>query len=234
MKIGELVQRIQSLYSRGVDSDDTRLMSRHIYNKLLTVRSRLISQEAKKKQRISQWNYQVLSCVELIKVPAHECPCIPPVGCEILRSKHKLPRPLTGLSGSLIQSVTTIDRSKKINEISLNAVNSQKGNKYASKAISYFIENGYLYISTPKTNLSVVRVVGLFEDPVEVNNFRSYCNEDCKDCLSCTDYQEEEFPIDNDLIDAMIELSINELVILFDQSSQDSKNNSSDDNMQSK
>ena len=49
MKIGEIIQRIQSLYSKGVESDDTRLMSRHIYNKLLTVRARLISQDAKKK-----------------------------------------------------------------------------------------------------------------------------------------------------------------------------------------
>ena len=75
MKIGEIVQRVQSLYSKGVHSDDSRLSARHIYNKLLTVRARLISQEAKKKQKISQWNYQTISCIELIKVPAHECPC---------------------------------------------------------------------------------------------------------------------------------------------------------------
>ena len=48
MEVGKIVQRIQSLYSKGVESDDTRLMSRHIYNKLLTVRARLISQDAKR------------------------------------------------------------------------------------------------------------------------------------------------------------------------------------------
>ena len=98
MKIGEIVQRVQSLYSKGVHSDDSRLSARHIYNKLLTVRARLISQEAKKKQKISQWNYQTISCIELIKVPAHECPCLPPIGCDMLRSKYKLPKPLSGLS----------------------------------------------------------------------------------------------------------------------------------------
>ena len=141
MTIGEIVQRIQSLYSRGVESDDTRLMQRHIYNKLLTTRAKLISEQAKKKQRVSQWNYQTISCIELIKVPAHECPCIPPVGCDMLRSKYKLPKPLTGLSGNLIQTVTTIDRSKKLNEVTLNAVKAQSGNKYTSKAINYFLEN---------------------------------------------------------------------------------------------
>ena len=41
MLVKELVQRIQSLYSKGVQSDDTRLSSPHIYNKLITVRSKL-------------------------------------------------------------------------------------------------------------------------------------------------------------------------------------------------
>lgn len=228
MKIGEIIQRVQSLYSKGVESDDSRLMNRHIYNKLLTVRARLISQEAKKKQRISQWNYQIIPCIELINVPEHECPCVPQVGCEILRSKYKLPKPLSGLSGTLIQSVTSIDRSKKINEISINAISSQKGNKYSSKTTNYFIENGYLYISTPKSTIGVVRIVGLFEDPIEVKKYKSYC-EECEECQNCVDYQEEEFPIDNDLVDSMVELSINELVLLFGQSNQDIRNNTNDD-----
>ena len=227
MKIGEIVQRVQSLYSKGVASDNSRLSNRLIYNKLLTVRARLISQEAKKKQKISQWNYQTISCIELIKVPAHECPCLPPIGCDMLRSKYKLPKPLTGLSGNLIQTVTTIDRSKKLNEVTLNAVKAQSGNKYASKAINYFLENGYLYITTP-TELKFIRLIGLFEDPIIAKQFETYCEEQCTDCGDCIDYQQEEFPIDNDMIDALIELTIQELVILFSQAKQDINNNSAE------
>ena len=39
MIIGDIIQRIQSLYSKGVQSDDTRLKSRHIYNVLITNRN---------------------------------------------------------------------------------------------------------------------------------------------------------------------------------------------------
>ena len=53
MLIKEIVQRIQSLYSKGVQSDDSRLSDRHIYNKMITVRSKLISQQHNKKQKIS-------------------------------------------------------------------------------------------------------------------------------------------------------------------------------------
>ena len=227
MKIGEISQRVQSLYSKGVASDDSRLSNRLIYNKLLTVRARLISQEAKKKQKISQWNYQSISCIELIKVPAHECPCLPPIGCDMLRSKYKLPKPLSGLSGSLIQTVTTIDRSKKLNEVSINAVKSLTGNKYTSKSINYFIEEGYLYITSP-SKIEFVRLIGLFEDPIKAKQFENFCKENCVDCTDCIDYQEEEFPIDNDMVDALIELTVQELVILFGQSQQDETNDSSD------
>lgn len=228
MLVKEIIQRIQSLYSKGVESDDTRLSSRHIYNKIISVRARLISQDAKKKQKISQWNYQTLPCVELIKVPAHDCPCIPPVGCDILRSKHMLPKPLSGLSGTLIQAVTSIDRTIKFSEISINAINSQKGNKYSSKGNNYFIENGYLYISTPNSKVGVIRIIGLFEDPLEVKKFESYC-EDCKDCVDCTDYDEEVFPLDNDMVDTLIELSIQELVVMFGGIPEDTRNDNKDE-----
>ena len=227
MTIGDLVTRVQSIYSKGVASDDSRLSNRLIYNKLLTTRAKLISEQAKKKQRVSQWNYQAISCIELIKVPAHECPCLPPIGCDILRSKYKLPKPLSGLSGSLIQTVTTIDRSKKLNEVSINAVKSLTGNKYTSKGINYFIEEGYLYITSP-SKIEFVRLIGLFEDPIKAKQFENFCKENCIDCVECIDYQEEEFPIDNDMVDTLIELTAQELVILFGQSQQDKTNDSSD------
>ena len=129
MKIIEIIQRIQTLYSKGASSDDSRLSNRFIYNKMLTVRSMLISNEAKKKQRISQLNYQTIPCIELVEVPKHECPCIPPQGCTILRSKYRLPEPLSGLAGTLVQGVYDIEGNIKIDEQNLNSIRFNKGNK---------------------------------------------------------------------------------------------------------
>lgn len=225
MLVKELIQRVQSLYSKGVQSDDARLSSRHIYNKLLSVRARVVSQEAKKKQKISQFNYQTIFCVELIKIPAHECPCIPPLGCDILRSKYPLPKPLSGLSGNLIESVTSIDRRIKIDEMAMNAVRSQKGNKYTAEKTNYFIQNKHIYIITP-TKIEVVSITALFEDPLEVAKYIGYC--DCTDCKKCIDFLEETFPLDNDLVDAVIELSLNELLSIFSQAQEDATNNTRD------
>ena len=54
MTNGEIIQRVQSMYSKGVESDDSRLRARHIYNKLLTTTAKLYQQQKNKKQRIKR------------------------------------------------------------------------------------------------------------------------------------------------------------------------------------
>ena len=56
MYIKEVIERIQSLYSKGVSSDESRLSDRHVYNKVLSVRMQLLSQQLKKKQRSAPAN----------------------------------------------------------------------------------------------------------------------------------------------------------------------------------
>lgn len=232
MKLEDIIQRVQSLYSKGVESDDSRLSRRHIYNKLLTTRSKLISQEAKKKQKISQWNYQTLYCVELIEVPKHECPCIPPIGCNLLRSKNPLPEPITGFSDDLIQSVSSIDREIKLDRITINAVKNLRGNKYTYNKPNYFIQSDYLYVTTYSLIKQLV-VIGLFEDPIEAAKYESICDEctnctDCSECPDCFDYLNFDFPIDNDMIDVLIELTSKELVVMFSQNIEDATNDTRD------
>lgn len=223
MKVKELIQRVQSLYSKGVHSDDTRLSKRHIYNKLLTVRSRLVSQEARKKRKISEWNYQTIACLELEVVPSHLCPCVPPVGCDILRSKVKLPKPLMGLTDNMITYVSTIDRSIEISPTTINRVNRLRGNKYTSRSFSYFILRGFLYVVAP-TNLKMVSIVGLFEDPLEVKKLEDFCLE-CDSCQDCADPLEEEFPIDSELIEPLIEISVQELIGVFNELGREKETN---------
>lgn len=214
MKIKEIIQRVQSLYSVGVQSDDTRLSNRHIYSVLMSIRSTLITQQLKKKQKISSWNLQSIPCIELIEVEAHQCPCIPPIGCKILRSKYKLPNPLSGLNGHIINSVTTIDRSIKIDETSINSINYQRGNKFTKNKLSYFIDGGYIYLNTD-SNIRVISLTAVFEDPIKViefNNTNSACSNNNPKCL---DYLEENFPIDMDLESTLIQMTNEELLQVF-------------------
>lgn len=227
MRIKEIIQRIQSLYSKGVQSDDVTLSDRHVYNKMVTVRSKLISQEAKKKQKVNQWSYQTLNCVELIKAPVHECPCLPPIGCDILRTKYPIPKPLTDLNSHLIQSVTTIDGSIVFSEIGWVEKKYKADNKYTANKPDYYIRNNYLYI-THRSGIKLITITGLFDDPLVANSFPSYCPGECTDCNDCTSPLDMEFPIDNDMIDTLIDMCKEELIAQFSQMTGDLTNNTSD------
>lgn len=226
MNTGEIIQRIQSIYSKGVQSRSTRLSPRHIYSKMLTTRSKLISQEAKSKQKINQWSYQTLNCIELVEAPLHECPCLPPVGCTILKSKYPLPKPLTDYNSHLIQSVTSIEGDVIFNEVSWTEKRYKSKSKFTANKPDYFIRNNYLYI-THRSGLKVVSITGVFQNPFEVLKFPSLC-EDCKSCIDCLSPLEMEFPIDEDSIDTLVELSLIELVDRFNNNSEDLTNDSKD------
>lgn len=222
----EIIQRIQVLYSKGTPSDDTRLSNRLIYSKLVSVRSRLISQLAKDKKKINQWNFQTLPCVELILAPIHECPCVPSDTCKILRSKWKIPKILTDLNRHLIQSVTSLDGSIQFSETTWKEVKYQSGNKYAKTMPQYYFKDEYLYIVNNK-EIEVITMTALFSDPSEPMLFPSYCTTEVEQ--DCTSPLDKEFPMDNELIDGLIQIANNELVIMFSQMNADNLNSASDD-----
>lgn len=232
MLVKEIIQRIQSLYSKGAASDDSRLSDRHIYSKLLTLRSKYISQQAKKKQKINQWNFQTLHCVELERTTIHNCPCIVPIGCDILKTKYPLPKPLSDLNSHLIQSVTSIDGSVIFSEIAWETVKYKGSNKYTAFKPDYFIRDGYLYLvglTQSMRKLKVISITGLFEDPIKASNFPSKCsNEDNENTNNCLSPLDMEFVVDNEFIDWIISEAAEELVTFFNGQKEDLTNDSKD------
>lgn len=228
MKNSEVIQRVQSLYSKGVQSDDSRLSERHIFNKLISARSKILGQKLNKRQKLSQWNYQTLPCVAMEEAPLHECPCLPPVGCKIMKSVDPIPEPLTDLNSHIFQSVTSIEGSIIFSEVTWKEKQHKSGGKYTSTKPDYFIRNNYLYI-TAKDGSEVVAVTGVFEDPIAADIFPSYCDDpDCVTCLDCESYLEKEFVGDTDLIDTLVEMATVELIKVFSSLPEDRSNDGKD------
>lgn len=227
MLVSEAIQRVQSLYSAGVQSNDSRLTERHTYSALLTARSILLRQRINKNQKVSQWTYQTLPCVELVTAPIHECACVPANDCIILKSKHKIPEPITGLEESLIQYVTSIDGSISFDKTSFENNRYNAGNKFTSKNPNYYIKNGFLYVTILKS-LKAITISGLFYDFFEAKMFPSICESDCEEC-NCPDIMELDFPIDADLVKPLLEIANQELIIIMKQVKQDNTNNAQDD-----
>ena len=225
MKIGEAIQEVLTLYNKGAGSDDSRLPPRYVYNVLRGLRNMLLSEKVRKRYKISQWNYQTLPCVELVKAHPSECPCIPPVGCEILKTKYPIPKLLTSYDAHMMQSVTTLDGETIFDEISWKDKKNKKGSKYTANKPDYFWRMDHLFI-THKSKIKSITMIGLFEDPVEVEKFPSFCP--CVDCEDCDDIFDKEFPFDEDAMPRLISMAVEKILPSFNQAIEDTTNDGRD------
>lgn len=229
MLTGQIIQRIQSLYNKGAQSDDSRLTRRHIYNKMKTLRSKLLVQKLKKKQKISDWSYAVLPCMEVIEVNAHECGCLPQIGCKVFRTKLKLPKPLNDMNKHIIQWVMSVEHSIKYEETTREKERYNSGNRYTKNNKRYLIENEYLYLFGGYPGVAIA-VKLLVENPEEARALLGICDDTEEPyCLSPLD---QDFPIDDDLIEDMITMAVPELVQMFSSVPEDLTNNSKDSNVE--
>lgn len=223
--IGELIDRVQTLYSKGVSSDDVRLEKRVVYHKLVSSRNKLVAQQVKKRQKVSDWNYVVLPCIELIQVESHKCPCIPAKGCKVYRTKHVLPKILTDLNTHLIDWVMSIDNIRVINPTTREGYLYVNGSKYTAKNLRYILEEGHLFVYGEKIPQFITAKI-LPEDPIDAYMYTNAC--ECTDCDDCGSITDMLFPIDGDLVDTLIEMTIQELDFFIRGGQEDQSNNAAD------
>jgi hypothetical protein len=178
--------------------------------------------------------WQRLNCIKLIDVPVTECTCVPThLLCTVKRSACKLPTILTGRNGYIIDSVMTLDMVTKFYEIPTGRKNYSAGNKYARNTNQFYIQDRYLYVLPSKQNsmIEIVQMFGMFEDVVIPQSFKDCsCQDDVVD--DCSSPLDMTFPIDGDMIEALIALTVEECVGFMLRMQQDKSNNSQDNNQQ--
>ena len=89
MTVKEIIERITAEEQHGVPSDDLRLRPRFVYSKLKSARAELVEKNIK--SGFDDWVFLTIPCLEMEQVPAHDCPCIPPVGKKLYRSVVEVP-----------------------------------------------------------------------------------------------------------------------------------------------
>ena len=212
MLIGEVIQRIQSLYSKGSQTDDTRLRKRHVYNILLTNREKIIKQNINKRSYAANWDKQLIPDIPLEPVMYN--------GCSLMKSTCRLPDPIYA---DVRYDIVVIN---KFNNVKFNPTTKETylyytGNKYTSKQPYYFIDDKYLYLGN--TKITKVDVLGMWANPIEAYR----CSTDYK-CTSNTDI---DFYTSTDIIETVVELTMKEIQ-LFYQFKEDVTNNQMDDIVQ--
>ena len=221
MKSQELIQRVQSLYSKGVQSDDTRLSSRHIFNKLTTVNNSLIFKKLARGESLSNNFYLTLN-LNVIPSEIFEDLCLDPVTCNIYRTECEIPKIQFFKNKPLVKSLVSLDGFVKFNYTTFENAKYLKGNKFTHNKQWYFFKDGYIYF-IHSMKMKKIRLTAIFENVEKV--FTYTCNSNYNNCVDMTDI---DFPTDDDLVDVIIQASIQELIGMFMQSREDLTNDNKD------
>lgn len=215
MKVSEIIQRVESALVNGlpINMRGAYISHRWIYSVLMSMRHKILEQKSNKKQNISSWDKQTLKCIPLITVSAEECECYLLSGCTIKRTQDKIPDIITNISGYMLDSVFYYNN--KIDIISRSEAKYKSYSRFTKNKPSAYIHDGYVYVLDADM-LDYINITACFEDPIKVEkmNMENSCdgeaNDDC--CYNIYDF---EFPLDSNLSDVCVMMTIQEISMSF-------------------
>lgn len=197
------VYAIKNLLSHGTPSDDFSYSNRLISHFLRVARSYLIEKKIDRYNVISEQSYQDL-CLTLAEADFHNC-CdfiTVPTDCKLMKSTMVIPKFLNSRWGNFMRVTDLVGA--VIPEITLTQ------NKFAAYSLApanktqtgWFMHDNHLYVLN---NLFLERVLlnALFDNPAEIHDLNCVVTES-----NCTDFQDEEFPVDSDLVRDMYQLTL--------------------------
>ena len=148
---------------------------------VVNTRAQLIRNEANKQRTIDPELVQDLGCLELETVDAALC-CNVSVDCNVVRTKKSIPGFIEVNQKPLITRVGPINRTApQYDFIPIERLPFEFQNKFTKNQIKSYIHDGHIYLAGHKDNidlftLSYVNILGVFEDPRTLSDFK--CDND--------------------------------------------------------
>lgn len=205
--LNEHVYAIKNILNKGIPSDDSRFSNRLIAHYLKQSRGLLIKRKLDKDKYISALNYQRV-CVPLELVTYGDCECITDVfsNCKILRSTCTFPKIFTSKYKAAL-TVKAIDGTV----LSETSITKDKLKTYSlsqqTPKLGWFIEDNRLHVLHSQTTPLVI-AIALWEDPEAVSDFCTCGGESGTGNTPCYNTQNDEFPIDAELVLPMYEMTL--------------------------
>jgi len=219
--ISQHISNIRALIKEHSRNPDV-YTDQFLYQLLNGARARLLEINANKINHNSEWDWKSFP-IFLQKDKSHLIGCIQ-VGCDILRSKYKLPRALLVNNKSMMDVFTL-----SWNPIMLGSEIDWLNSKYddiKSKKIFASVVNGYLVIWNNMT-IKTVMVKGIWEDVTEWADLPG-CTEDGEIGVeTCFSIENSDFPISETMKDAIYDFVLAKIKLpkqLEDDASNDSNN----------
>ena len=204
MKLNELIgytrTRIRAM------SDDSPFTDKAIYYALRIARAGAVARKVKRKEPVGYNNWQTI-CLKLEQTKYQDCSCVK-VGCDVLKSVYRIPSVVVGRNKPLIK-VETFGR-HQLPYVTSNMQQRNLHTEVMADIPTYYIQNGKLIVWN-NLALKAIMVTGIFEDPTSLESIK-ICNEQGDEYDVCSyDPKEEEFPLDEGLLDEVVEATISRL-----------------------
>lgn len=190
----EIIDRVKRIYyEKNMSPSDKTLSNRHIFDKLISSRNRVIAQELNRSNFVADSCYQsLLFSLE----DSNEGNDTSIYKTTVRKSVLMIPEILSYNDRLVIRSVGDVGGKSHFYSTTWSQKKNIIGNKYTNKKVYYYFYNNYLYILNTSL-LEKVIVTAIFADPlVEQTN---------------TPILDRRFVADARLLDSIVTLTIDEL-----------------------
>lgn len=224
--INEHVSAIRGLIKQY--TNETKFTHDALYFHLTQAAAIVNKRKAEKYEKLSEWNTPTF-CIGTEVTDKHPCECLENVGCKMIRTKHKIPRPLMSKKRDLL-TVMTLDH-KTIPMIKPDMVKAYQLDIIKKDELFYFMQNEYIYIvnGTPKSGVpKALLIKGYWEDISDWSGIK-LCDENGNETDDvCFDMDAHEFPMDQDLTYMAYDLVLQKLNIPIQLRSDDTTNSNAE------
>lgn len=179
-------------------SDDSLYSDQFLFELFKNGAKKLQYQKLRRWDHLSEWN-RSRYCIKLEKAKSHNCECVA-VGCDVLKSVHKIPKPLTNrdrdmikvfdLNGNRIDQVTTQEQ--------IDNMSDPSGIK--QKRTSFEIVNQRVVIYN-NLELKAVEVEEIAEDETQWAGIKLCDSEGNETNQDCFNIQTSDYPLDSELVE---------------------------------
>jgi hypothetical protein len=221
ISLQNIIDDIRAIASSGSNPNEFKIPDEQIAYWVSQARATLIGQSLAKKDDLNDTWLQTITCMELELADEAEC-CLVSSDCYVLKTVRKIPSTIDTWRANWIVSVT-IALGTPISKSNQFSNKYQKYNKYTGSSRWYYLKNDYIYIVND-TLLELINVVGLFQDPMELEDFTA-CDGTCFT-------EDSAYPVSANMASIITDMIIKTKVMPLMQFPQDSRNdgqNQSDD-----
>jgi len=202
MKLQKMIYDVRTAIRDTVD--DTKFSDRYIIYLYNLKRSKYLRNDANNLQKLIDNSILQKFCMDMEEVSVNECGL--DYDCDtIMRSKTIIPIPLElHLKSAITEVKPTVKITKPFNFVNKERAIWSQYSPFAESIYAFLDTDKYIYlISKSKTVklIDCITVTGIFEDPLELQNYKNCCS--CEEPQPCFDENETEYPLQAHHVDSI-------------------------------